>query len=147
MEDPACWKMKAKAWSFQGHYALLEVWDAHRKQASICVFIKHIHLFYFSKWPIVSLDKTLIHCLVSFIAIWSCTETIILTFNDLEFIEVHCMDTNPGMFSSKTLIFFSTEERNTYTSWMTWGWVNYQEILFWKWTNPLSYVKVQYRCI
>ncbi len=24
---------------------------------------------------------------------------------------------------------------------MTWGWVNYQDILIWKWTNPLSILK------
>jgi len=28
--------------------------------------------------------------------------------------------------------FFSTEERKTWTSWMTWGWVNYQQKLFLK---------------
>jgi len=33
----------------------------------------------------------------------------------------------------KNLNFFLTEERKTWTSWMTWGWVNYQ------WTTPLSY--------
>ncbi len=37
----------------------------------------------------VWLDKTLIHCLVSFIALLSCIETVILTFNRLESIEVH----------------------------------------------------------
>ncbi len=46
--------------------------------------IKHVRFFYFFKWPIVSLDKTLIHRLVSFISLWSCTETVILTFNRLE---------------------------------------------------------------
>ncbi len=50
-------------------------------------------------WPIVSLEKTLIHRLVSFIALWSGTETIILTFNRLESIETNYMDKNPGMFS------------------------------------------------
>ncbi len=34
-----------------------------------------------------------------FIALWSCTETVILTFNRLESIEVHYMDTSHGMFS------------------------------------------------
>ncbi len=54
----------------------------------------------------VWLDKTLIHRLVWFIALWSCTETVILTFNRLESIETNYMDKNPGMFSSKTLISF-----------------------------------------
>jgi len=30
----------------------------------------------------------------------------------------------------KNLNFFSTEERMTWTSWMTWGWVNYQQKFF-----------------
>jgi len=30
----------------------------------------------------------------------------------------------------KNLNFFSTEERKTWTSWMSWGWVNYQQKLF-----------------
>ncbi len=34
------------------------------------------------------------------------------------------------MFSSKP----STKERKTWTSWMTWGWVNDQEMFIWKWT-------------
>ncbi len=57
-------------------------------------------------WLIVLLDNNIIHHLVSFIALWSCTETIILTFNRLESIETNYMDKNPGMFSSKTLISF-----------------------------------------
>ncbi len=36
------------------------------------VFIKHIHLFYVFKWLIVLLEKTLIHRLVLFIALWNC---------------------------------------------------------------------------
>ncbi len=81
--------------------SLRKVWDAQQKQAFL--FMKQIIFF---KSQIVSLDKTLIHRLVSFIALWICTETVILTFNRLESIEVHYMDTNPGMFSSKTLIYF-----------------------------------------
>ncbi len=53
------------------------------------VFIKHIKNVL---WLIASLDKTLIHRLVLCIALWSCTETIILTSNRLESIEVHSMD-------------------------------------------------------
>ncbi len=58
------------------------------------MFIKHT-LFYliFLNDRSFSLDKTL-------------TETVILTFNHLESIDVHYMDTNPGMFLSKTLISF-----------------------------------------
>ncbi len=91
-----------QAWSFQHYYVLREVWDAHRKQASICVFIKQIQVFNFSKWPIVSLDKTLIHLLVSFIApptVWSPLKLTIWIqiLND----------------SIKNINLFSTEERNT----------------------------------
>jgi len=39
----------------------------------------------------------------------------------------------------KNLNFFMTEERKTWTTWMTWGWVNYQQKFFFKkWTTPLS---------
>ncbi len=58
------------------------------------------------KWPIVSLDNTLIPRLGPCRALWSCTETAIWTFNSLALIEVHYMEKNPGMFSSKTLIIF-----------------------------------------
>ncbi len=58
-----------------------------------------------------SLDKTLIHRLVLFIALSSCTETVILTFNRLESIEVHYMEENPGMFSSKTFISFDWRKK------------------------------------
>ncbi len=57
----------------------------------------HYYIYFnFFKWPIVLLDKTLIYRLVSFIALWSSTETVILTFNRLESIETNYMDTNPG---------------------------------------------------
>jgi len=41
--------------------------------------------------------------------------------------KVNYMEKNPGMFSSKNIISFSTQERMTWTSWMTWGCVNYQQ--------------------
>jgi len=50
-----------------------------------------------------------------------CTESVFWTLNHLVPSEVHYMEKNPGMFSSKTLNVFSTEERKTWTSWMTWG--------------------------
>jgi len=48
-------------------------------------------------------------------------------------IEVHYMEKNPGMFSSKTLISFrlKKEWHGSWISWMTLGWVNYQQ----KWTT------------
>ncbi len=110
------------------------MWRAHRRtEQGEHVFIKHIKNVL---WLIASLDKTLIHRLALCIALWSCTETIILTSNRLESIEVHYMDTNPRMFSSKTIIYFRLK-KGIHTSWITWGWVNYQEIFIWKWTNPL----------
>jgi len=87
---------------------------------------------------IVSLDKTLIHRLVSFKALWSCTETHL----DLELFGSHWSPLYGEKFWNvfiKNLNFFSTEERMTSTSWMTWGWVNYQQKFFFflKWTTPL----------
>jgi len=41
------------------------------------------------------------------------------------------MEKNPGMFTSKTLISFRLKN-------MTWGWVNYQQKFFQKWTPPLN---------
>ncbi len=92
-----------QAWPFQRHYVLCESHIA--EQASMCVYEAYTYIWFF-KWPIVSLHKTLIHPLVSFIALWSCTETVILTINRLESIETNYMDKNPGMFSSKTFISF-----------------------------------------
>ncbi len=97
------------------------------------VFIKH----FFFKWPIIWLDKTLIHRLVSFIALRSCTETVILTFNSFESIETNYMDTNRRMFSSKTLIYFQLKkEIHKHLGWHG-GEVNYKDILIWKWTSAL----------
>jgi len=39
---------------------------------------------------------------------------------------------NSWNVSIKNLNFFSTEERKTWKSWMTWGWVNYQQKFFLK---------------
>ncbi len=60
--------------------------------------------------------------------LWSWIETAIWTFNLLAPIEGYYMEKNPGMFSSKTLIFFEWRKKETWTSRMTWGWVNYQDI-------------------
>jgi len=60
------------------------------------------------------------------------SETLIWTLNRLDPIEVHYMEKNPSMFSSKTLFF---------SCWMTWGWVNYQQRFFLKWTTPLNRLK------
>ncbi len=80
---------------------------------------KYIHYFFFFwKWPIVLLDKTLIPRLGSCRALWSCFETAIWTFNPLAAIEVHFMEKNPGMFSSKTLISFQMKkERHEHLGW------------------------------
>jgi len=44
------------------------------------------------------------------------------TLNHLVPIEVHYMEKNAGIFSSKTLISFRLKkERKTWISWMTWG--------------------------
>jgi len=50
-----------------------------------------------------------------------CTESVFWTLNRLVPIEVHYMEKNPykNVFI-KNLNFFSTEERKTYISWITW---------------------------
>ncbi len=88
----------------------------------------NIYLYFFRKWPIFSLNKTLIPQLGSCRAIRSCIETKIWTFNLLATREVHYMEKIPEMISAKKLNVFTTEEKKTLTSWMTWGRVNYQEI-------------------
>ncbi len=115
----------------------------HIENRRAFVFIKHIHLLIVFKWPVVSLDKTFIHRLVSFIALWSCTKTVILTFNRLESIEVHYMDKNSGKFSSKTLIYFRLKKEIHKHL----GWHGGEYILIWKWTNPLIsfyWLQIQY---
>ncbi len=88
---------------------------------------KYVYVIYiFRKWLIVLLDKTLIPRLGLCRALWSCTETAI------------CMQPVGHHWSPlygekswnvflKKLYLFLTEERKTWISWMTWGWVNYQE--------------------
>ncbi len=108
LEEKVRWSLR-QAWTFQVITYHVKSETRIADQVSICVLIKHINVLYFFTWPIVSLDKTLIHRLVLFIALWSCTETVILTFNHLESIGANYIDTNPGMFSSKTLIYFQKE--------------------------------------
>jgi len=55
---------------------------------------------------------------VSFKALWS---------SHLD-IEPFGSQWSPLYVFNKKLHFFSTEERKTWTSWMTWGWVNYQQV-------------------
>jgi len=47
----------------------------------------------------------------------ACTETVFWTLNRLVPTEVHYMETNAGMFSSKTLISFRLNERHGYLGW------------------------------
>ncbi len=75
------------------------------------VFIKHIHFFFFFKWQIVSLDKTLIHRLVSFRTLWSCTETVILTLNRLESIEVTIWSLFVECFHQKPTFIFDWRKK------------------------------------
>jgi len=71
---------------------------------------------------IISLDKTLIR-LKPFEQFAVCTESVFWTFNCLFPSEVSL-----ECFHQKPL--FSTEERMTWTSWMTWEGVNYQQMFF-----------------
>ncbi len=94
-------------------------------------------LFYlYRKWPIVSLDKTLIPRLGSCRALWSCTETAIWTFNPLVPVKVHYREKNPGFFTQILLISFRLKkERHEHLGWHG-GWVHYSKILIldWNWS-------------
>ncbi len=96
--------------TFLTYYMKLRMSITEQSKACICVYKAYPFFFL---WPIVSvhLDKTLIYRLVSFIALWSCTETVILTFNRLESIEVQYLEKIPGMFSSKTLFSFRLKKK------------------------------------
>ncbi len=87
---------------FQHDYVIRDVADAHRRASARWAFV----IFCFRKWPIVSLDKTLNPRLGLCRALWSCTENAIWTFSLLGPTEVHYMERNPGMFSSKALYIF-----------------------------------------
>ncbi len=99
------------------------------------VFMKHIHIFDFLNDRSFRYIRPLSSSGIVY-SLWSCTETVILTINRLESIETSYMDKNPGMFSSKTFISFRLKkEIHKHLGWH--GWVNYEEICIWKWTNPL----------
>jgi len=88
----------------------------------------------FIKWGIVSLDKTLIHRLESFKALWAVCSLYWKCRLDLDSFGSHWSalygEKSWNVFI-KNLHFFSTEDRmSTWTSWMTWGWVNYQQKFF-----------------
>ncbi len=89
--------------------------------------LKSIYIFIFlRKWLIVMLDKTLIPRLGLCRALWSCTETVICTFNPLATIEEYNMEKIHGIFSSKNIIsLWLKKERYEH---LGWGWVNDQEI-------------------
>ncbi len=75
-------------------------------------------LVFFRQWPIVSLDKTLIPQLGLYRAFWSSIEKANWTFKPLIPIEVHYIEKNPGMFSSKSLISFQLKkERHEHRGW------------------------------
>ncbi len=78
---------------------IYEVAHAHRRASARRAFV---------------VKSTLIPWLGSYRALWSCNESEIWTFNPLIAIEVHYMDKNPGMFSSKTLISFRLKKTWTF---------------------------------
>ncbi len=108
LEEKMRWSLRQE-WPFQRHYVLREVWDAHLKQASMCVFIKHIHVLNFFKWSIVSLDKIHIHRLVSFIAALKLSFWPSTVWSPLKL----TMWSKSCNVFIKNLHLFSTEERNT----------------------------------
>ncbi len=117
-------------WPFQCDYVMREVVDMH------FVVKKYINYYYyfFRKWQIVSLDKTLIPRLGSCSALEAALK---LQFNLLVPLKSTTWKKKSWNVFLKNLNFFLTEERKTWTSWITWGWVNYQKTLILEWTNPL----------
>ncbi len=126
------------AWPFQRDYLMRNIIDTQHRACSRWLFVvKKYILIYFFKWPIVSLDQTLIPRLGSCRALWSCIETVIWTFNPLCPIEVHSMEKNPRMFSSKSLIsVWLKKERHDNLEWH--GIEMIRKCLIWKWTNLLN---------
>ncbi len=94
------------------------------------------------------IDKTLIHRLVSFIALWSCTETVHFDLQPVwsplkltVWIQIlECFHQKP-----KSIFDWRNDCINILDDM---GWVNYKDILIWKWTNPLiSRLKCWWRII
>ncbi len=101
----------------------------------MCIFV----FYFFRNWPIVSLDKTLIPWLGLRRVLWS-IETPIWTFKLLATTEVHYMEKNPGMFTSKTLISLRLKkEKHEHLGWHRGEYIT-RTFSFWKWTSPLSSV-------
>ncbi len=99
----------------------------------LCFKVYHF-FFFFRKWQIISQEKTLISQLGSCRVLWSCIETAIWT-------SIHWLPLNSTIWRKILECiphFFLTEERKTWTFWMTRGWVNLWTFLFWKWNNPLK---------
>ncbi len=77
--------------------------------------------FFCGKLPIVLLDKTLITPLGLCRALLSSIETAVWTFNP----STPLYGEKSWTVFLKKRNFFLTEKRKMWTSWMTWGWVNY----------------------
>ena len=95
----------------------------------------YIYFFLFRKLPIVSLDKTLISRLGSCRDVEAALRRTSEPSENIGIVGCHwspfCVEKSWNVFL-KNLNFFSTEERKTWISWMTSGWVNYQQKLFLK---------------
>ncbi len=99
------------AWHFQCDFEVHEVARAHCRASARWAFVV---TFLFRKWPIISIEKTIIPRLGSCRALWSC----IWTFNPLAAIEVHYIEKNPGVLSSKNSIYFwLKKERHEHFGW------------------------------
>ncbi len=126
------------------------------KSTYICIFLR--------KWWIFSLDKTPFPQLGLCRALWSCTENAIWTINPLSAIEVHYMEKNPEMFSSKNIIslrlkkdmnilddmgvskLFGNTTKNIFfcVQWSFWTtWVNDEIIFHIFWVNSSGSLKAQ----
>ncbi len=88
--------------TFSTYYVKSRMRITEQSKASICVYKAYTFCIY----------KTFNHSLVSFIALWSCTETVILTFNRLESIET--------VFECVLLFYFHFWDSRSYGLWIIW---------------------------
>ncbi len=94
--------------TFPTDYVIHEV--THGASARWAFVIKPYIKCYFFYLIDRSLDNALSSRLGACRALWSCIETAIWTLQPVGFIEVHYMEKNPGMFSSKSFISFQLKK-------------------------------------
>ncbi len=98
--------------SEKDEFILMNEFEQESRARWAFVLIKRKLLYLFLKWPLVWLDKTLIHRLVSFKALWSGTETGIWTLIRLVPNEVHYMEKILECFHQKPSFLFDWRKKD-----------------------------------